>query len=489
MKRIFAFASAGALVVVLGIVGLFGASPASAQYTPVGGFTVTPSVAFPDTNVSVQGYCMVTSTVTVQYDGGPVIGTAVVPVPVPAPVGAPPWQSPPGHTPAWVITNQVTVPSHIPANATVGPHTLTVKCNGDFVQNLAITVINPTCNTGGRLSFDNLDGHEGVKPPGTPPPANPSITGTVTSSTSGLPLSYATVRVLRSNGTFVGGSYQTDVNGHYYWGALPNGQYKVQFVYLGFVTNTSPLFTYSGSLYTQNMALDPAATAPGIQGTVYDATTGQKLDGATVSLWQYPNLYQYVSVPTNNGGQYNFVGVPAGQYRLQFSAPHYQTLWYPSATNQADATVITLSVGSKPTIDAKILGTCAGGNANSYNNGIGNPPIPPGSTFANIAGPAGAVIVSGGAFLLMLNRRRIKMAPVLADGVAIGHVDQRPRRLHHFILHRFGQVYYADLGGRHGVPVPWKRVAALEAALRSKLGKGSWSVSKDTRHRTRQRLG
>src|SRR3954465_7098473 len=115
MKRIFAFASAGALVVVLGVVGLFGASPASAQYVPVGGFTVTPSVTFPDTTVSVKGYCEVGSTVTAQYDNGPIIGTAVVPVPGPAPAGAPPWHSPPGHVPAWVITNEVTVPSHIPA--------------------------------------------------------------------------------------------------------------------------------------------------------------------------------------------------------------------------------------------------------------------------------------------------------------------------------------------------------------------------------------
>jgi hypothetical protein len=212
------------------------------------------------------------------------------------------------------------------------------------------------CDTGGRPTTEAF----GQPLPPRAVPDRPTVQGQVTSRTTGRPIPYATVRLLRaSDGTAVTSSAQADPDGRYAFATTGSGPFVVQYVAFGYTTTTSSPFTLNGPTVTRDGALDLAAATPGAQGTVVDATTGRPLDGVAVRLWQQPNLYAYTATTTANGGQYRFTNVPAGTYVVQFAGPGYATVWHSAATTRGTASPIDITPAGATTINASLVGRCA----------------------------------------------------------------------------------------------------------------------------------
>jgi len=157
----------------------------------------------------------------------------------------------------------------------------------------------------------------------------PIITGTITYSLTGLPISGATVAVY--NGTAVLGTMTTPANGSY-WMYLPEAYIPAEGASIDLVVKA-----WTASHYTSdpgqaisvarnqtkiaNLALD---RFPIILGTVRDAVTSSALEGAVVVADQGGTVRG--TATTDNHGDYSFVAVnataPATLY-LNVTAPGY----------------------------------------------------------------------------------------------------------------------------------------------------------------------
>ena len=381
------------------------ADPASAQYQPVGGFTVNPVNIIRGTGATVQGYCEIEDPVTIQLDNTTTVGTGVVPgVNDPQPR-------------AYVATALVTIPITIPVVTTLGPHLLYVYCNGVFIQTLSINVLGTACNTTGALppALGGVYGIYGGDPQGAAPAhrdpdPNSSFVGLLTSVTTGLPLPNATVRLYRSDGVAAGPSTQTDATGFYAFSKTivnTGKSYSVKFVKLGFQTTQTGLYLYSGTPVTVNQAIMVAPGGPGISGVVTDANTGQLLVNVQVRLWLADSIGSYLATATDVNGHYNFTGIPQGNYQLQFASTGYATKWWVSASVRESSTVI--SVGSSAqTASVTMGGLCKGQTLiHSLTDGLPGSPV----TFTT----GGVLLLMLGSYLLLSgSKKRKARGPVAA---------------------------------------------------------------------------
>ncbi len=84
----------------------------------------------------------------------------------------------------------------------------------------------------------------------------------------------------------------------------------------------------------------------GIAGTVRLLTSGAPVQGVSVDLFQASNAAQpIVSTATGATGGYNFAGVAAGAYKLQFQGGGFAQLWYPDSLTPDAASAVTVPAG------------------------------------------------------------------------------------------------------------------------------------------------
>ncbi len=99
------------------------------------------------------------------------------------------------------------------------------------------------------------------------------------------------------------------------------------------------------------------ALAGTISGTVTD-NAGNPLEGVDVSLANKSgaNWANAGSIQTDADGKYTFGGLPANDYRIEFSAWDlgYETKYYGNTSNADEATVITLGADESKTADIKL---------------------------------------------------------------------------------------------------------------------------------------
>jgi len=359
------------------------ADPASAQYNPEGGFTVTPANIIQGQQAVVQGYCEIAEPVVIKLDNGTTVGSGVVPgVNDPQPRDT-------------LATALVTITVTIPVATPAGNHTLYVYCHGVLIQILNIRVLAPACNTTGTQPppLGGVYGIYGGDPQGAAPAQrlpdpNSSYQGTLTSLTTGLPIAGASVKLMRTaDNTVVGPTINTDVNGFYAFAktAVTVGKsYYVRFTEIGFTTTNSASATYANTPITLNKAMQVAPGGPGISGTITDSATGQLLVGVPVRLWLVESIGRYLATATDANGHYNFAGVPQGDYQLQVSAYGYASKWWVNASNRGAATVISIN-NSAVVASLAVTGVCKT-----------NPTL-----IASI-GDAGPLTLSTGAVILMM---------------------------------------------------------------------------------------
>ncbi len=130
-----------------------------------------------------------------------------------------------------------------------------------------------------------------------------SVSGRVTSESTGLPIAGATV-------TSAQGTRTTDVDGTYAFETVPSGEFTATFDAPGFATESKTVQVTGGGA----AVLDAALRAPGgVKGTVTHATTGLPLEGVTIT---YPGG----STLTDAAGAFAVSGLPSGPATLTFAA-------------------------------------------------------------------------------------------------------------------------------------------------------------------------
>ena len=135
------------------------------------------------------------------------------------------------------------------------------------------------------------------------------VTGTVTSSQSGEPISGATIG-------YPGGVTVTDAIGHYSITGLPAGAHPLTFAATGYVSEDRTVSVTAGSTTTLDVPLAPTTTF--VTGEVRDSVSGNVLPGATVSV----DIGQ--TTTTDAQGRYRIDLLP-GSYQVTATAAGYQS--------------------------------------------------------------------------------------------------------------------------------------------------------------------
>jgi hypothetical protein len=94
-------------------------------------------------------------------------------------------------------------------------------------------------------------------------------------------------------------------------------------------------------------------TAP-LYGTVTDSTSGGPLPGATVRLYR-SGTNDYLETSTGSTGTYAFADVPVAFYKVRFSAPNRETVWFDGQTTKWAAKSLLLGPGAARRIDQALV--------------------------------------------------------------------------------------------------------------------------------------
>ncbi|MEN9343960.1 MAG: hypothetical protein RLZZ453_747, partial [Chlamydiota bacterium] len=139
--------------------------------------------------------------------------------------------------------------------------------------------------------------------------SNPgTVSGTVTSASSGLPISNAIVELNLNNEVIY--STTTDGSGNYSITGVPPGSYIMNAHATNYQATITGAIIQAGQTTTLNFSLE---SSPGtILGTVTSATTGLPIASALVEV-NYNDIVLY-STLTDSSGNYIITGVPPGSY-------------------------------------------------------------------------------------------------------------------------------------------------------------------------------
>jgi len=158
-------------------------------------------------------------------------------------------------------------------------------------------------------------------------PATGVISGTVTDSESGDPLSGATVVISSGfGGTAVRDTVTTGADGTFSFEELAAGTYTVTVSLSGYETFTRRNVTVREDEVTVDVELDAIAPATGvISGTVTDSESGDPLSGAIVVISSGFGVTAVLdTVKTGADGTFSVGQLQAGNYRVTISAEGYR---------------------------------------------------------------------------------------------------------------------------------------------------------------------
>lgn len=145
-----------------------------------------------------------------------------------------------------------------------------------------------------------------------------SVTGQVIDAASTLPIPNATVSIIDESEIIA--STQTDINGNYSISGLPPGNLTVIASSDGYETKFTGVTITAGTTSVVNFALIPN---PGtLQGRVINNSTGNPIQGASISIFQGSVLI--TSAFTDANGLYEIDTLAPGTYTVRASAHFFQ---------------------------------------------------------------------------------------------------------------------------------------------------------------------
>jgi uncharacterized protein YodC (DUF2158 family) len=221
---------------------------------------------------------------------------------------------------------------------------------------------------------------EGISASMTPPPADGSISGTVTAAVGGTDLSGICVVSYAANGSGAGNA-TTASDGTYSITGMPPGSYDIEFSsacgntgdyanqwYDGAVAESSATLV-SVTAGSATTGIDAALALPGtITGTVTDSE-GKALSDVCVYATSPGGAHDFDITGTASDGEYSLTGLAPGSYDVEFMARYCGNTtdlayeWYDGASQQASATSVAVAAGAtNKGIDAVMVkgGTISG---------------------------------------------------------------------------------------------------------------------------------
>ncbi|MDM5356405.1 carboxypeptidase regulatory-like domain-containing protein [Peribacillus sp. ACCC06369] len=151
-----------------------------------------------------------------------------------------------------------------------------------------------------------------------------AIYGIVRSLTDAQPIQGATVQLSRrvGNQLELEGTVNTNAQGQYLFANLVDGDYFIDAVKPGFLSNQSATFNISGREFAPSdigLAVDPDATTGTISGFVLESSNNFPINNAIVALYSVSNGTESIIeiTKTNAGGLYLFGDIPPGTYRVK----------------------------------------------------------------------------------------------------------------------------------------------------------------------------
>lgn len=231
-----------------------------------------------------------------------------------------------------------------------------------------------------------------------------SITGVVTSLTTGAPLENVAVSLDLPGGNYVQFG-TTDATGTYTFTGLAPASYVIDF---------APNYgdNYVQQWWNNKPTLATATPIPVSNGQEVTGINASLADGATVtgnvqtSSGPGSGFFEYVedqagnivsSGGTDGSGNYSVTGVPAGSYTVQFStsSPGYPTQWWNGESSLATADFFTTTAGGTTTgIDASFGAVSSASVSGTVYDSTTGSALP----FAGVSAlaPDGTVDASGG---------------------------------------------------------------------------------------------
>ncbi len=196
-------------------------------------------------------------------------------------------------------------------------------------------------------------------PGATAQPIPGEIRGTVTGANGGLPINGATIQAYDVDGNTYGLPAVSDVNGEYSLPDLEAGDYRLLFTandgihtYI-FYQNQTSLTEATPVPVPENTVVEnidqeiPAGTAGDIHGRVTAEDTGDPLAGVVVQAFDADDMPAGNPAVSNSSGEYLVSGLPAGDYRLLFTANDgiHASIYYHDVHSLDMATPVAVPAG------------------------------------------------------------------------------------------------------------------------------------------------
>jgi 5-hydroxyisourate hydrolase-like protein (transthyretin family) len=191
-----------------------------------------------------------------------------------------------------------------------------------------------------------------------------AVSGTVVDAALGSPLGDVPVTAYDATSGAVVGTTTTDRVGRYTIAGLASGQLRIGFAggYTGFGSPAMYVSAYYPAAATLTAGTTVAVTAGrtttridgalqragDIEGTVTNAVTHAPAKGVTVNAYNSAGTVVDSEI-TGADGTYGIPSLPAGQYRLSYSAAAFTSSYYGGATSLSSATPVTVSVAHRST--------------------------------------------------------------------------------------------------------------------------------------------
>lgn len=171
-----------------------------------------------------------------------------------------------------------------------------------------------------------------------------TLKGKITDSVTTLPISGATVNIIR--GSIIVNSTTTDSNGNYTFTNLEPSTYTVTAQATGYNNGKTSAKVQVGQTTTANLALK-ALPAPGtISGNVTDLITTVPIQNAEVDLFQGANLI--AAVYTDSNGNYSIPNLEAGNYTVKCLAVGFQSQTQGATVTSGSTTTVNFALEPNP---------------------------------------------------------------------------------------------------------------------------------------------
>ena len=248
--------------------------------------------------------------------------------------------------------------SVLTGNGTVTGNDIQFIFNGTGCGNASTVAVTGTFNSAGGIdgTFTLTGGcgndsgtSQAVQGHITPPPANGSVSGTVTDAQTTAPLSEVAVKLFQQGSLITSGTTGSD--GTYSLTAPAGSGYSIAFSKTSFTTKTVDNITVaSNATTTVDAALSstpPPQTHGSVSGTVTDAL-GQPLAGVTVRLLSGSTV---IATTTNiQDGTYSITGPPGTGYTVEFSKTGFITSTVSNITIIDNTTTGNVNMALSPTL-------------------------------------------------------------------------------------------------------------------------------------------